>query len=283
MLRSPKEQIVSPKYLLPIFASMLGWSSGAIAADLGGRYDRSLKDAPLYYERPLVWHGFYYGAHFGGAFDQSDKGKIKDDLIGGGSDIYNHPENVFEREDFSFRDDQNDDEFIAGAHLGYNWQHRGGPLVLGIEADVSFAGDIDYLTSLRGRVGYATHRFMAYVTGGVAFTEFDEPSFSADFNGDESHTFSNAENDFIGNGGHVSNGDNGNDVEVGWVIGGGIEYLLHDMMSLGVEGLYYSFDDVNSQAHLVHWDGFDVNKFSREEDRDLAVVRARLNIHLHKY
>ncbi len=65
----------------------------------------------------------------------------------------------------------NDDKstfWLGGVHAGYNWQ-KDGPLVLGIEGDVMFGDEVDYLASIRGRIGYAMGDVLLYGTGGVAF------------------------------------------------------------------------------------------------------------------
>ena len=72
----------------------------------------------------------------------------------------------------------------GGYQLGYNRQ-LANRVVLGIEADATFTGPtdgpalarspvpfnttIDYVGTVRGRIGYAFDRFMPYVTGGVAW------------------------------------------------------------------------------------------------------------------
>jgi len=74
--------------------------------------------------------------------------------------------------------------FSGGYQLGYNRQ-LANRVVLGIEADATFTGPtdgpalarspvpfnttIDYVGTVRGRVGYAFDRFMPYLTGGVAW------------------------------------------------------------------------------------------------------------------
>lgn len=81
---------------------------------------------------------------------------------------------------------------IGGGHAGYNWQN--GPWVFGIEGDIdgtgldtkaastlsrttlsgtqtvtaNIAANIDWMASLRGRIGYAWGNGLYYATGGVA-------------------------------------------------------------------------------------------------------------------
>ena len=93
---------------------------------------------------PAVWQGLYGGLHIG-----SSQGDQEDGLVG-------------------------------GVQVGYNWQYSP-KIVYGVEADISLAdGDVDWLASIRGRVGYLVDpRLLAYVTAGFGFandhhgTEFD--------------------------------------------------------------------------------------------------------------
>ncbi len=72
---------------------------------------------------------------------------------------------------------------LIGGTIGYNWQF--GQTVLGIEADLDWSGidgstsagacaglpcrtQNDWLSTVRGRVGYAADRWMPYLTGGLA-------------------------------------------------------------------------------------------------------------------
>jgi outer membrane immunogenic protein len=75
--------------------------------------------------------------------------------------------------------------FVGGGQGGFNWQN--GPLVAGIEADVQFShqrngvtafelrvtNDLDFFSTLRGRVGYAMDEWLFYLTagGGYASTQ----------------------------------------------------------------------------------------------------------------
>jgi outer membrane immunogenic protein len=165
-----------------IGATFLFSAAGAAsAADIYNKGGGSYKDAPGEYLPAITWTGLYFGINAGASFN--------DDGNGSGDDSV----------------------FIGGIHLGYNWQKHG-PLVLGIEGDIDFADDIDYLASIRGRVGYAAGPTLFYATGGVAFLGF---------NGDDSD----------------------DDGLTGWVAGGGIEHKLRQNVSIGLEGLYYNFGD----------------------------------------
>ncbi|MGE0611744.1 MAG: outer membrane protein [Hyphomicrobiales bacterium] len=178
----------------------------AQAADLGGpKYTYKPAAAPVSKPAPS-WAGWYLGGHLGGVVD-------------------------------------GDDDFIGGAHLGYNWQP--GNVVYGIEGDISFADRIDYLASIRGRLGLALGpRALLYGTAGVAFIDADQT--------------------FVTPAGAVFTDSQS---EVGFAGGGGLEFKLADNISAGVEALYYAFDDDNQ-----------VNAFA-QDDLDFTVVRARLTYH----
>ena len=177
---------------------------------------------------------------------------------------------------------------IGGVHLGYNWQR--GDMVFGVEGDASFDDSLDnYLTSLRARVGVVRNNLLLYVTGGIAFRDGDgQGSFSlATGGGDGGIGGTNDDGEFgdntsesdqlasrggfggsggTGSSGTVSGYTNSHDgTDTGFVLGAGVEMKLSHNASVGLEGLWYSFDS----------DGDD-------RDSDFAVVRARLTMHLNR-
>lgn len=145
------------------------------------------------------------------------------------------------------------EDFTAGSEIGYNLPLTpGSGVVIGAAADYQFtrlrgygtlqgyftipdtgetrtvihhAGQrLDFLGTLRGKIGYAFDRFFVYGTGGLAYgnvridtnTAFPlTPSFSVDFEGRKG------------------------ELRTGYVAGGGIEYAFSQRLSAKVEGLYY--------------------------------------------
>jgi outer membrane immunogenic protein len=196
-----------------------GAATAANAADIyeGGG---SLKDDVVYMP-PMTWAGFYVGGHFGGGFedDYCVVEEQRDEKKDGGGD----KEECFDGDTF----------FLGGVHAGYNWQ-KDGPWIFGVEADISFGDDIDYLASIRARLGVAYDALLIYATGGAAFIGFD-------------------------------NGIGDSDNDTGWVAGLGADYKVAQNMSVGLEGLYYMFDE----------DAYD-------NDNDFWVVRARVSYHLNE-
>jgi outer membrane immunogenic protein len=243
--------------MLAAAAVFVGGMSFASAADL------SLKDTP-YSPTPLapVWGGMYVGGHLGGLWrgdeDTSAKKKECAKWERYGCTSYCAEWAWRDTNRVSFEEDDDEVSLVGGVHVGYNWQRNS--TVIGIEADVDFADQIDYLASLRARLGYASGNFLIYATAGVALAQFDEDPFKFKIGG---KSFAmNSEDE---------------DAKIGFVVGGGVEYKLRPNWSVGVEGLYYAFEDESSE-HTV-WKNGKKYKVTEEDDGDFFVVRARLSYH----
>ncbi|MCJ2091030.1 omptin family outer membrane protease [Methylobacterium sp. J-072] len=152
-----------------------------------------------------------------------------------------------------------DGAFIAGGEIGYN-RLFGAHLLVGGAADYQFtrlwdygsregtfpavggggyrfstahAGQrLDNLTTLRGKVGLAAGRTLAYATGGLAVGSVRVDTTQTRL-GDFGPRFD------------ARRGD----VRLGYVVGGGLEYAFSQHLSAKIEGLYYNlgrravFDD----------------------------------------
>jgi len=170
----------------------------AQAADLGGR--TSYKDEPDYGPPRYLWTGLYVGLQAGYGWS--------DAYLFNGGGVYASPE---------------PDGFIGGGTLGYNFQS--GQVVWGIETDLSYSdikgsfgvssADIDWLWTLRGRVGLDMNGWMPYFTGGLAMADV----------------------------GARDNIGSGSDTITGWTIGGGLEVKLDRAWSIKGEYLYVDLDD----------------------------------------
>lgn len=127
--------------------------------------------------------------------------------------------------------------FVAGAQIGYDWQS--GPWVFGALADIAFSNheaslsaslaglgsveaesQLNYLGTVRGRVGYAFDRALFYAHGGFAYGETEQ---TIEVSGVEVY------NDSTG--------------RTGWTIGAGLEYALTDRISFGTEYSYVDLGD----------------------------------------
>lgn len=197
---------------------------------------QSYKDAPVH-GAVSNWAGFYIGGNLGGAIDLND------------ADI-----DAVNSQPFTTDDDS---ELIGGVHVGYNWQRFGSPLVFGIEGDLNFADNIDYLASLRARLGVGTERALFYATAGVAFIDGLEQEIRFD---DGSRATIERDGD-----------------DVGFVVGGGAEFKVSSNWSLGVEGLYYSFDGDKDEFIDGPLDGATYNN-----EADFWTVRGRVTYHINR-
>ncbi len=260
-------------------AAGLGAAGVASAADLGGGYGGSLKDERAYAPAP-IWTGYYIGGHLGGLWNDGPsvngrkrwchkayQGKVS--VASKGAETPVSKKKCYRWKDWTkhVSYDYNDDEttLVGGVHVGHNWQS--GARVFGLEGDVSFADGLDYLASLRARLGYARGSLLVYLTGGIAFAGFDAQDVTITKQrrrGTKQYTFQDED-----------------DNRIGFVVGAGAEYKLRPNMSIGVEGLYYDFGDSTKtwdkrSRGYCHWKEYQVTE---RDDNDLFVVRGRLTYH----
>jgi outer membrane immunogenic protein len=133
-----------------------------------------------------------------------------------------------------------------------------GGVLIGVEADADFAKDIDYLTTVRGRLGIPAGPFLVYGTAGGAWEGAHE-HFDVDSASGGLSRFSRS----------IS--------PSGWTAGGGVETFVMPAVSVGVEGLYY---DLGSDTHALTTPASAGGEdFAVKDDRNFAVVRARLTYH----
>jgi outer membrane immunogenic protein len=213
------------------------WTAALVIACTAGEFsagafaaDMPVKAPPV--AAPFNWSGFYFGAH--GGYGWGDN-KFSDLVVSGTLE----PSGGF-----------------GGVQIGYN-SHFAPHWLIGGEFDFS-AGDIsddlskaggnqrykiDYFGTARTRFGYVQDRSLFYVTGGVAWMH------------DEARLF---------NGGPSTLSDQ---YSVGWVAGGGWEYMFDPRWSLKFEYLYASFDKTTDNA------GGPVRKF----DPSISLARVGIN------
>lgn len=196
---------------------------------------------PMVEEVAFSWSGFYVGA-FGGLSTGDAEFEATDGIDSVGIDI-------------------SASGAFGGAQIGYDWQV--GAWVFGAVADIAatnYGADIDvdgafgdasaeselqYLGTVRGRLGYAVDRTLFYGHGGYAYGEMEQ---NIDLGGttvfDESQGKS------------------------GFVVGGGIEHAFTDRISFQTE---YSYVDLGSD------EVFEEDDFSVEEDTNFHSIKAAIN------
>lgn len=161
---------------------------------------------------------------------------------------------------------------LVGIQVGYNWTRCS--LLYGIEWDFSWATasqggydaaggyhlsqSLDYLSSLRGRIGWANGNWLYYGTLGIALagtsTSYTNASVSGAATGLNSFEAGTS--------------------QVGVVIGGGAEYALSDSILLNGSLLYYGFGDrtitYQHVGSVVHRNG---QQFDFDENYSAFVAR----------
>jgi outer membrane immunogenic protein len=239
-----------------VAASSLYSASLALAAD-------AVVDEVVVLDEAFDWSGVYVGSHVGYGWGDASYLSASDD--------------DFDNDDFdgsaAFSPDL--DGVLAGVHAGYNWQVNN--FVLGIEGDASWSGmdgstsvtlqsggyfldadtDVEWLASLRGRVGIAWDRLLFYGTGGVAFAR----------------TETNVVSDFSGS--VISDSDSTS--HVGWALGAGVEAMVTSNISVRLEYLHYDF---SGEDFFVRLDpSSDAYDLFGESDLDIDAVRLGVSFH----
>ena len=181
-----------------VAVALMAGSVTATAADLGGY--RPAEVEPVDTSPPVrlfTWRGFYVGVNGGYAWGSGDSTVISDGVNRATLDAIDPS------------------GFLGGGQVGYNAQF--GNFVIGAEADiqggwvdgsstgvagvfgpVATSSDLNWLSTVRGRVGFAADRMLIYATGGVAWADMD----------------------------FTAGGASGSETLTGYALGGGVEWAL---------------------------------------------------------
>jgi outer membrane immunogenic protein len=213
-------------------ASLL--AAPALAADLG-RLPAKAPARPAPPVMPILWNGFYVGGQVG--------------YQGGGDHTAEFATAMGLPTGFDRTFDSTG--AVGGLHAGYNFQT--GPFVLGIEGDIEASGvggdftvsaavaavgmgaaagngtdfESRWQASLRGRLGYALGPTLLYVTGGAAFADLDYASFTPAVRESFRAT------------------------EVGWTVGGGLEFAFTPSWSTRIEYRYTDFGQLSNMSTVA--------------------------------
>ena len=240
------------------------------------------------------WAGFYMGGNIGALFNQNDKiadvqlangngggrggNSIEDGGGGGGGGGGGSA---------AFASFEDDASLIGGGHAGINWQSD--QWVYGVEGDIGAVEDsYEYVASLRGRLGWAYDQVLLYATAGLAFAKndgFNGTVVTGDgTGGNDGQDEAGDEVPEVGGAGGaggvatVTSNGGGDGVDLGLVIGTGTDVKLSESLSLGMEGLWYFFDDGGEGAIINPATGGPVGGL--DDDNQFLAVRARLTYHL---
>ena len=174
------------------------FAAAAVLTTAGSAMAADMAVDPVY-----DWTGFYLGANAGYGFAGDDKVGLSPGGNVGELKIHG---------------------IFGGAEAGFNYQMNS--IVLGIETDIQLSdvsdddsdgvlgdssSDVDYFGTLRGRAGVAFDKALIYGTGGLAYA-------GVDYN--------------------APAGINDNYTEVGYTLGGGLEYAFDDAWTMKAEYLF---------------------------------------------
>jgi len=237
----------------------------AFAADLPARVTK----APALVSPAYDWSGFYLGVSAGYTFGEDD------DITTTGQAAGNINNVAIGARPGRVRLDR--DGFIGGGQMGYNWQVSPN-WVFGLEADISyvdirrdvavigttglnntFRTRMDYLGTVRGRIGYAWDRTLLYATGGLAYAEIE-----------------NSVN-FFGPLGQLQFTGNDRRTEAGYTVGAGIEHAFAPNWTVKAEYLFYDLRDHTVNVALIPNSGGGGTGYNSRFENDGHIVRAGLN------
>jgi outer membrane immunogenic protein len=213
--------------------SALGASLAALCSTVALAADLPVAPPPVAYI-PYNWSGIYIGAN-----------------LGLGGDRFQYPFSIAIPAAPAFANGNasiTSSGIIGGGQIGYNWEFANN-FVLGFETDFDGAAirgkvtanlngiaaatpfgaaaqvgsRINYIGTVRGRIGYAWDRFMVYGTGGFAYGQVNSAvSASAAALGVGAVSFTTSQNNS----------------RTGFAIGGGFEYAITHNLTLKTEYLY---------------------------------------------
>ncbi|MBA9067352.1 outer membrane immunogenic protein [Methylobacterium sp. RAS18] len=253
-------------------------SGTALAADLPRR-----AEAPVFTPIPVfAWTGAYFGPNGGYAYTESDT--LRTTGIGA---LQANVTNDLRRANVALPKDG----FSFGGQAGYNFQLTPGTgFVFGFETDAQYldlarsrtetifrpainpnvlrnvyAADLDFLGTVRGRVGYAFDRVLVYGTGGFAY---GTTTLAVVFRTGTPVTYAGARSG----------------LETGYAYGGGIEYAipansfldLTGSLQMTVKAEYLRYD-LGSRTVLIRSTGGPGVGYNIESRTEGALARVGLN------
>lgn len=132
----------------------------------------------------------------------------------------------------------------------------------------SVESGVDWLGTVRGRLGYAADRFFVYGTGGLAYGGATLKTSSSVSGQVGSESFD----------GWWNSAGGGNKTRVGWTLGGGFEYAVSSNVTANLEYLYYDLGRERSYLYPVSGVANDVGVAGGvRAEYDGSLVRAGLS------
>lgn len=251
---------------------------GVVSASAADIAARPYTKAPVIVEPAFSWTGWYVGLNAGGAFDDRHS-ETPTGLFPAAYPAA--PAASLTRSGFT-----------GGGQIGYNWQFD--RTVVGLETDFNYidfanksvttsglpatpfgfgappnvfnynVSKMNFLGTVRGRLGYTFYRSLFYVTGGLAY---------ADKSSHDTVTFTNA------GGAQYANFTGGNSNNVGYTVGGGFEYAWTNNWSVKAEYLFVDLGKKHTALADVVTPGGAGYTFAANSGNQFSLVRAGINYH----
>jgi outer membrane immunogenic protein len=156
------------------------------------------------------------------------------------------------------------------------------------EIDTSFAPNyrrvgMDWVGTVRARLGYDMGKFLPYVTGGLAYGGLGSDISNAEYGVAASYgafvppQIPTAE---VGPNGTYTKGSS-SAINAGWVLGAGAEYMVTDGWSIKGEYLYTSIGGVVTPLISQSIEPSDTKAFTTENTGSFGVHQARVGLNYH--
>lgn len=251
--------------------------------------------APALAQSPTInWTGFYTGVHAGAAWGHANAATSNDcsaPIIPGYFCSPTAGAANAAAVSASGTGKMSETGFNGGFQAGYNWQAS--QFVFGVEGDIGFfrlngsrqhggaypvggfvvvspadsylmgsSFETDWLATYRGRLGWTVDNVLFYVTGGGASTRLQT-------------SLSFSDNNF--GGGASANGSTSK-IKNGWVVGGGIEWMMNQSWTVRAEYLHVDFGRVTTSTSITLGAGAGYSQgISTSTKFDADIVRLGLN------
>lgn len=287
--------------------ALVSLAAGAGAADLPPRAAPAIPVAAV---PTFSWTGIYVGLNGGYAFTEEGRRSRFVTPNGAGGTFTVRPAPGAS----SFIVDSNNGDATWGGQVGYNMQF--GMFVAGLEADLQaldvgdnvFIGQtrvatprgpqpvgtfgisaptspnsgnvaffdlprkLDFFGTVRGRLGVAYDRVLVYATGGLAWTALEDESrnipAAAFFT--TTTAFNRAK--------RIANASRSESEEIGWTVGGGVEYAFTRNLTARIEGLYVKIgEDSGNNIVGVTNRGQEIRQMGGDATGEFGLVRGGVN------
>lgn len=244
------------------------------AADMYAPAPGGYQDVPII--QPNIWAGFYGGLTAGYAFSNSN------DI----SYYFHDPVLLTTSQTYRF-DKLNQEGGFVGTLGGYNWQS--GPFVYGVETDFQagnisgstsninpfntwdtygYKSQLDWWGTLRGRLGYSFGQALVYATGGVAYGQVQSQV---------TYTSVYPQHCCGAPAGTVAFGrNNKTENDVGFVVGGGLEYALSPRWSIKGEYQYIDLGTTDTATNYC-FSGCTTNELHAKVENAFNIVTLGIN------